>query len=336
MSASGRRVEVGFFFSGRRRHTRLTCDWSSDVCSSDLICARRSRSSRCPARAARAACSARTRSSRRRRRSPGGCGLAPAWRKSTLEFDAIMESLAGKSALITGGARRVGAAIARRLHTAGAAVLIHYRDSEADATSLVAELNAARAKSAAKVKAELLAPIAPRALVAAALESFGRLVVLVNNASSFFPVALGDIESSHWEELIGSNLRAPLFICQQAAPELRKTGGAIVNIVDIHADRPLKGYPVYSIAKAGLAAMTRSLALELAPAVRVNAVAPGAIAWPEDGQFEDAERSRILATTPLARMGSPEDIAQAVHFLACAAYVTGEIVAVDGGRSIFI
>lgn len=247
-----------------------------------------------------------------------------------------MESLAGKSALITGGARRVGAAIARRLHAAGAAVLIHYRDSEADATSLVAELNAARAKSAAKVKAELLAPIAPRALVGAALESFGRLDLLVNNASSFFPVALGDIEPSHWEELIGSNLRAPLFICQQAAPELRKTSGAIVNIVDIHADRPLKGYPVYSIAKAGLAALTRSLAVELAPAVRVNAVAPGAIAWPEDGQFDPAERERIVATTPLARMGSPGDIAQAVHFLACASYVTGEIIAVDGGRSLFI
>src|SRR5690349_3035932 len=247
-----------------------------------------------------------------------------------------MESLAGKSALITGGARRVGAAIARRLHTAGAAVLIHYRDSEADATSLVAELNAARAKSAAKVKAELLAPIAPRALVAAALESFGRLDVLVNNASSFFPVALGDIESSHWEELIGSNLRAPLFICQQAAPELRKASGAIINIVDIHAERPLKGYPVYSIAKAGLAAMTRSLALELAPAVRVNAVAPGAIAWPEDGQFEPVERARIVSTTPLGRVGSPVDIAQAVHFLACAPYVTGEIIAVDGGRSIYL
>src|SRR5947209_5301494 len=144
-----------------------------------------------------------------------------------------MESLAGKSALITGGARRVGAAIARRLHAAGAAVLIHYRDSEADADRLVGELNAARAKSAAKVKAELLAPIAPRALVAAALESFGRLDLLVNNASSFFPVALGDIEASHWEELIGSNLRAPLFICHQAAPELRKTSCAIFNLVDL-------------------------------------------------------------------------------------------------------
>jgi pteridine reductase len=246
------------------------------------------------------------------------------------------ESLSGKSALVTGGARRVGAAIVRRLHGAGASVLIHYRDSEADAAKLEAELNAARPKSAAKVKADLLAPIAPRALVAAASDAFGRLDVLVNNASSFFPVALGAIEASHWEELVGSNLRAPLFIAQAAAGELARREGSIVNIVDIHAERPLKGYPLYSVAKAGLAALTRSLAVELAPQVRVNGVAPGAIAWPEDGQFEPAERERIVATTPLGRVGSPEDIAQAVHFLACARFVTGQIIAVDGGRSIFL
>jgi len=246
------------------------------------------------------------------------------------------DSLSGKAALITGGARRVGAAIARRLHAAGADVLLHYRDSQADAARLESELNALRAKSAATVKAELLAPIAPRALVNAVRQEFGRLDILVNNASSFFAVELGAIESSHWEELIGSNLRAPLFICQEAAPELAAHEGSIVNIIDIHADRPLKGYPVYSIAKSGLAALTRSLALELAPRVRVNGVAPGAIAWPEDGQFDESERERILATTPLARLGSPEDIAQAVHFLACAPYVTGQIIAVDGGRSIFI
>src|SRR5919109_3025048 len=216
----------------------------------------------------------------------------------------------GKVALVTGGARRVGAAIVRKLHAAGASVVIHYRDSEADAAKLEAELNAARARSAAKVKAELHAPVAPRALLAAALESFGRLDILVNNASMFFPVEVGAIESSHWEELIGSNLRAPLFISQQAAPELAKHEGAIINIVDIHADRPLKGYALYSIAKAGLAALTRSLALELAPRVRVNGVAPGAIAWPEDGQFPDAERKRIVATTPLGRLGAAEDIAQ--------------------------
>jgi len=248
----------------------------------------------------------------------------------------MSESLAGKIALVTGGGRRVGAAIARRLHGAGASVLVHYRDSEVDASRLVDELNAARPKSAAKVKAELLAPIAPRALVSAALDSFGGLDILVNNASSFFPVAVGAIEASHWEELVGSNLRAPLFICQEAAPELGKRSGVIVNIVDIHAERPLKGYPLYSIAKAGLAALTRSLAIELAPAVRVNGVAPGAIAWPEDGQFDPAERGRVVASTPLGRVGSPEDIAHAVHFLACATFVTGQILAVDGGRSIFL
>ena len=246
------------------------------------------------------------------------------------------DSLAGKSALVTGGARRVGAAIVRRLHAAGASVLIHYRDSEDDAAALEAELNAARPRSAAKVKAELLAPIAPRALVSAAVDAYGRLDVLVNNASSFFPVPLGAIEASHWEELIGSNLRAPLFIAQSAAAELARHEGSIVNIVDIHAERPLKGYPLYSVAKAGLAALTRSLALELGPKVRVNGVSPGAIAWPEDGQFEPAERERVVATTPLGRTGTPEDIAQAVHFLACARFVTGQILAVDGGRSIFL
>jgi pteridine reductase len=245
-------------------------------------------------------------------------------------------SLQGKTALVTGASRRVGAAIARRLHAGGANLVLHYRSADAETAALEAELNALRPKSAARVKAELLAPIAPRALVAAALESFGGLDMLVNNASSFFPVALGAIEASHWEELLGSNLRAPLFIAQEAAPHLAKGQGAIVNIVDIHAERPLKGYPVYSIAKAGLAALTRSLAIELAPDVRVNGVAPGAIAWPEDGQFPDAERGRIVATTPLARTGTPEDIAQAVHFFACAPFVTGQILAVDGGRSIFL
>jgi pteridine reductase len=246
------------------------------------------------------------------------------------------DSLAGRTALVTGGARRVGAAISRRLHAAGANVVVHYRDSEADAARLESELNGLRPKSAAKVKAELLAPVAPRALLSAATDAFGRLDVLVNNASTFFPVEVGAMEASHWEELVGSNLRAPLFISQQAAAELGKNEGAIVNIVDIHAERPLKGYAIYSIAKAGLAALTRSLALELAPRVRVNGVAPGAIAWPEDGQFPEEERARIVATTPLGRLGSPEDIARAVHFLACSPYVTGQILAVDGGRSIYL
>ena len=246
------------------------------------------------------------------------------------------QDLQGKVALVTGAARRIGAAIARRLHAAGANLLLHYRGAEADAIALENELNAARAKSALKVKADLLAPIAPRALVSAALERFGALDLLVNNASAFYPTALGAIELGHWEELIGSNLRAPLFIAQEAAPQLAKSRGAIVNLADIHAERPLKGYPVYSIAKAGLVALTRALALELAPEVRVNAVAPGAIAWPEDGQFDPPERGRILATTPLARLGSPEEIARAVHFLATAPFVTGQVLAVDGGRSMYL
>jgi pteridine reductase len=244
--------------------------------------------------------------------------------------------LEGKTALVTGAARRIGAAIARRLHAAGASVVLHYRGAEAEAAGLEAELNALRAGSAVKMKADLLAPIAPRALVDAALAHFRRLDVLVNNASTFYPTALGSIEAGHWEELMGSNLRAPLFLAQEAAPELKKNGGAIVNIADIHAERPLKGYLVYSMAKAGLAALTRSLALELAPEVRVNAVAPGAIAWPDDGQFEPLERERILASTPLSRLGSPGEIARAVHFLATAPFVTGQVVAVDGGRSIFL
>jgi pteridine reductase len=246
------------------------------------------------------------------------------------------ESLGGKVALVTGAARRIGAAIARRLHASGANVLLHYRGAEADAAKLEAELNAVRAKSASKVKADLLAPIAPRMLVNASVERFGRLDVLVNNASTFYPTAVGSIEAGHWEELMGSNLRAPLFLAQEAAPHLKKNGGAIVNLSDIHASRPLKGYLVYSIAKAGLVALTRSLALELAPDIRVNAVAPGAIAWPEDGQFEPAERERIVASTPLARLGSPEEIARAVHFLATAPFVTGQILAVDGGRSVYL
>jgi pteridine reductase len=242
----------------------------------------------------------------------------------------------GKVALVTGGARRVGEAIVRRLHAAGAQVALHYRGSEADAARLEADLIAVRAGSAVRLRRDLLEPDAAEALVAAVLERFGRLDLLVNNASIFYPRSIGRIESRHWDELVGSNLRAPLFVSQAAAPHLKRARGAIVNITDIHAERPLKGFPVYSVAKAGLAALTRSLALELAPEVRVNAVAPGAIAWPEDDKFDNAERARIVATTPLGRIGDPADIAQAVHFLATAPFVTGQTVAVDGGRSIFL
>ena len=242
----------------------------------------------------------------------------------------------GKVALVTGGAKRVGEAIVRRLHAAGAEVALHYRESEAAAARLEAELSALRPGSAARLQRDLLEPNAAEALVAAAVERFGRLDLVVNNASIFYPGGIGRIEPRHWEELVSSNLRAPLFVSQAAAPHLKQARGAIVNITDIHAERPLKGFPVYSVAKAGLAALTRSLALELAPEVRVNAVAPGAIAWPEQGKFDNAERQRIVATTPLGRIGSPDDIAQAVHFLATALFVTGQTVAVDGGRSVFL
>ena len=242
----------------------------------------------------------------------------------------------GKVALVTGAAKRIGAAIARRLHAAGASVVLHYRGAKVDAAKLEAELNAQRAGSAQRVKQELLEEGAAEALIAAVLARFGRLDLLVNNASMFYATPVGRIRAKHWSELVGANLRAPLLLSQEAAPHLAKAKGSIVNIVDIHAERPLKNYVVYSIAKAGLAALTRSLALELGPKVRVNGVAPGAIAWPEDGRFETAERRRVVATTPLARVGDPSDIAQAVHFLATARFVTGQIIAVDGGRSVFV
>jgi pteridine reductase len=248
-----------------------------------------------------------------------------------------MPDLKDKVVLVTGAARRVGAAIARRMHAHGAKVLIHHRGAEKEAAALESELNGLRAGSVRRIKADLLAHSAPELLVRTAIERFGRLDVVVNNASSFFPTALGEIEDKGWEELIGANVKAPLLLSQAAAPELAKAKGAIINIVDIHADRPLKGYVVYTIAKAGLAALTRSLAMELAPDVRVNGVSPGAIAWPEDGQFPSEVRQHIIDDTLLKRLGDPEDIARAVYFLAAEApYVTGQVIAVDGGRSINI
>jgi pteridine reductase len=187
------------------------------------------------------------------------------------------------------------------------------------------------------VKADLLAHGAPELLVRTAVERFGRLDILVNNASSFFPTAVGEVDDKNWDDLVGTNVKAPLLLSQAAAGELAKAKGSIVNIVDIHAERPLKGYVVYTIAKAGLAAMTRSLAMELAPDVRVNGVSPGAIAWPEDGQFPHEVRKHIIDDTLLKRLGDPEDIARAVLFLAAGApYVTGQVIAVDGGRSVNI
>jgi pteridine reductase len=245
------------------------------------------------------------------------------------------ESLSGKVALVTGGAKRVGAAIARRLHRGGANVMLHYRGSEREANALRVELSAVRAESVALVKADLLDIAELSEIVRNTLDRFDRLDALVNNASAFFPTPVGEMTQAGWESLIGANLRAPLFLAQAAAPHLKKTGGAIVNITDIHAERPLKNYVIYSVAKAGLEGLTRSLARELAPEVRVNAVAPGAILWPEDGSWDDLMRQRIVSHTLLKRTGDPEDVARAVYYLiAEAPYVTGQVIAVDGGRSI--
>jgi pteridine reductase len=239
-------------------------------------------------------------------------------------------------ALVTGASRRIGAAIVRGLHAAGYRVLLHYHRSEDEARQLAEELNAERPGSVVTQQADLDDTAALSGLVNQAIDVWGRLDALVNNASTFYPTPLGTVNESQWDALLGSNLKAPFFLCQAAAPQLARRQGAIVNLVDVYAERPLKGYPAYSIAKAGLAALTRSLAVELAPDVRVNGVAPGAILWPEqtDGGQTQAD---ILARIPLARAGSPADIAGAVRFLLEGApYVTGQIIAVDGGRSVFI
>ena len=240
--------------------------------------------------------------------------------------------------LVTGAARRIGAAIARRLHSAGANVVLHCHRSLADADRLRDELNAERAGSAAVVQADLLEVERLPHLVEEATAAFGRLDALVNNASSFYPTPFGAIGEGEWKDLMGSNLRAPLFLSQAAAPRLREAHGAIVNLVDIHAERPLKDFIVYSVAKAGLAGLTRALALELGPEVRVNGVAPGAILWPDgDEHFAPAEKGRITEQTPLKRIGSPEDVAGAVKYLLFdAPFVSGQILAVDGGRGIYL
>ena len=240
-----------------------------------------------------------------------------------------------KTVLITGGAKRVGAAICRLLHSEGANLMIHYRSSLGEASALAAELNAIRAQSVALVQADLLDIITLPALVQECEKVFGGLDVLINNASSFYPTEIGHIDESNWVDLIGTNLKAPLFLSQAAAASLKKSAGCIVNITDIHAERPMKSYVVYSIGKAGLVAMTKSLARELGPQVRVNAVSPGPIMWPEDDPaFDELARERIIDHTILKRAGGPEDIAKAVRFLIKdAPYMTGQILAVDGGRS---
>lgn len=243
-------------------------------------------------------------------------------------------SLDNKVILVTGAARRIGAAIVTRLHSEGARVAIHYRGSSDAASSLASSLNEQRADSAVTLQGDLLQVDTIPALVQSVVDWGGLLDGLVNNASTFYPTPIGTITEENWNDLVGSNLKAPLFVAQAAAPHLKTSGGSIVNIVDIHADRPLRDHLVYGPAKAGLAMLTRSLAKDLAPDVRVNGVSPGAILWPEDGMTEEIQAS-ILNQVPLARAGEPGDIAGAVLYLIRdAQYVTGQIVAVDGGRSI--
>lgn len=238
--------------------------------------------------------------------------------------------------MITGGAKRVGAAICRELHAHGAHLMIHYNTSTAEARALQAELNLLRANSAAIIQGDLHNMAILPSLINETVKHFGRLDVLINNASTYFPTDLGQINEENWHDLMGSNLKAPAFLIQAAAPELRKSHGCIVNITDMHIERPKKGYIVYSVAKAGLVTLTKSLAHELGPEVRVNAVAPGPVQWPESNpQFDEVYRQRVINQTLLKRVGEPEDVAKAVKFLIYdAPFVTGHVLAVDGGRSL--
>ena len=243
-------------------------------------------------------------------------------------------SFAGRVALITGAAHRIGAQTARTLHAVGGNIVLHYRNSAAGAEALQGELQTIRPNSVTLVQGDLHDSAALPRIIEQAHAAWGRLDLLVNNASTFYPTPIGTEGEAQWDDLIGSNLKAPFFLAQAAAPHLRAQRGSIVNIVDIHAERPLKEHPVYSMAKAGLVMMTKSLACELGPEVRVNGVAPGAILWPEN-EMDDATKNKILERTFLKRQGNPQDIANAVLFLARDAhYTSGHILTVDGGRSL--
>ncbi len=245
------------------------------------------------------------------------------------------QPLAGKVALVTGGARRVGAEMVKIFHGAGAKVVVHYQRSSKEAETLVAELNSERADSAASVGGNLLDTTQLGKLPHFAQERFGRLDILVNNASTFYPTPIGEITEAHWDDLLGTNLKAPLFLSQAAAPALRLSHGLILNIVDIHGMRPLRRYPVYGVAKAGLIMLTRSLARELGPQIRVNAIAPGPVMWPADGVADAELQQKIVGRTLLKRSGSALDIARtALFFAADAPFITGQVMPVDGGRSV--
>ena len=252
-------------------------------------------------------------------------------------MNSTLESTMNKKVvLITGAAKRIGAETARTLHAAGMNIVIHYRSSQQAADELSYELNEVRANSAAVVQADLDDDHAYGKLIEDSVEIWGQLDVLVNNASSFFPTEVGSITLGHWHNLMNSNLKAPLFLSQAATPFLKETRGCIINMVDIHAFRPMKKHPVYCAAKAGLAMLTQSLAKELGPEIRVNGIGPGAILWP-DNDMDENTKQHIIERTALKRHGEPKDIAKAILFLVRDAdYITGHIVPVDGGRSLNI
>ena len=238
-----------------------------------------------------------------------------------------------KVALITGAAHRIGATTAKLLHQNGMNIVLHYRGSREKAQALQKELNDKRENSVIIIQADLHITNGLSTLIEESVKAWGQLDVLINNASTFYPTLIGKATEDQWDDLIGSNLKAPFFLSQAAAPHLKKSKGCIVNIVDIHAERPLKNFPIYSMAKAGLVMMTKSLAGELGPEVRVNAVAPGAILWPEN--LDEVAKQRIVSRTFLKRQGEPNDIAKSILYLIKDAnYVTGQIIAVDGGRSL--
>ena len=248
--------------------------------------------------------------------------------------NAETRTLDGKRALITGAARRIGAKITERLHEAGVNVAIHYRSSDADAKELCNRLNNVRPDSARTFAADLNDTAGLGKLAGAVADWGGGLDILINNASSFYPTPIGAVTESQWHDLIGSNLKAPLFLSQAAWPHLKSSQGVIINMLDIHSRRPLKNHPVYASAKAGLGMLTLALAKDMAPEVRVNGIAPGAILWPEEGMTESIKEN-ILNEVPLKRPGGPGDIADCVIYLVRdATYVTGQIISVDGGRSI--
>ncbi|MBD3610572.1 MAG: pteridine reductase [Gammaproteobacteria bacterium] len=242
--------------------------------------------------------------------------------------------MTNKVVLITGAAHRIGATVARTLHAEGMNIVIHYRSSRDAALALQEELHQSRPDSVVLVQADMLETEKLKPMVKEAYNAWGRLDVLINNASTFYPTPMGAVEDEQWDDLMGSNLKAPFFLSQAAAPYLKITKGCIVNIVDIHAERPLRNYPVYSMAKAGLVMLTKSLAGELGPEIRVNAVAPGAILWPEH-DMDDVTKQRIVSRTFLKRQGEPTDISKAIRFyIEAAPYISGQIIAVDGGRSL--